>query len=329
MSKVIDSVEQYIRALESRIARLENKEEAEWRITPAGGTSDPPTAGELNALYGLPVNLPEGFRAVVQSATLLWYVVFTANGTWQVLDPAGGGGGLYWQVGGNALGGTLFGGTTDDEDVQLMRNSNTKLTLSEVAGNDSVTLQRSGNNSILMANAGTEVLTITAASISLIVAAGGDTLFQTQSGSIVVNPAGNDHDFQVKGLGDDNLLFCNAGTDRAGIGTAAPLGKIDIRGGAVGGALYWEYANVDGTARIVLSAGLVTRGAQVVWTAWADGTGTLGSGSSFILNGGNLVLWTDGGANVLDMDCTAGGELHVHRSAGADTYDVNLWVLWQ
>ena len=46
-----------------------------------------------------------------------------------------------------------------------------------------------------------------------------------------VNSFGVDIDFRVKGLGDDNLLFLDAGNDRIGIGVAAPAFKLDVDAG--------------------------------------------------------------------------------------------------
>jgi len=56
---------------------------------------------------------------------------------------------------------------------------------------------------------------------------------QADSGRLNVNQGGVDYDFRVSGDNEVNLLFCNAGTDRVGIGTNAPTNTFDVRGSAV------------------------------------------------------------------------------------------------
>ena len=135
MGDMITSTNDVLRATEDRLARLEAHEESEWRVAAGAGTSDPPADAELDALYGLPADLPEGFRAAVESATNQWYIAFTANGAWQVIGAGGGGIGAYWALLGNA--GTNpavnFVGTTDAQDLQL-RVGGTRALLVEYTG---------------------------------------------------------------------------------------------------------------------------------------------------------------------------------------------------
>jgi len=48
---------------------------------------------------------------------------------------------------------------------------------------------------------------------------------------VVINEGSADINFRVEGNGDANLLFCDAGNDRIGIGTASPATKFEINGG--------------------------------------------------------------------------------------------------
>ncbi|MGA1189454.1 MAG: hypothetical protein ACO3UV_08780, partial [Pseudomonadales bacterium] len=50
---------------------------------------------------------------------------------------------------------------------------------------------------------------------------------------VVVNDKGYDVDFRVEGDTDANLFVANAGSDNVGIGTSAPVAKLDVRGSAV------------------------------------------------------------------------------------------------
>jgi len=51
---------------------------------------------------------------------------------------------------------------------------------------------------------------------------------------VVINEGSADINFRVEGNGDANLLFCDAGNDRIGIGTASPDGMLDIYSSADG-----------------------------------------------------------------------------------------------
>ena len=46
----------------------------------------------------------------------------------------------------------------------------------------------------------------------------------------VLNEGSNDSDTRIEGNGDVNLLYIDAGTDRVGIGDAAPGEKLDVAG---------------------------------------------------------------------------------------------------
>lgn len=46
----------------------------------------------------------------------------------------------------------------------------------------------------------------------------------------VLNNAGIDSDSQIKGAGDDNLVYADAGLDAVGIGTATPTSKLTVAG---------------------------------------------------------------------------------------------------
>ena len=63
--------------------------------------------------------------------------------------------------------------------------------------------------------------------------AGGKGILTVQESSVdtlVVNDGGNNCDFRVEGLNDENLIFSDGGTDLVGIGTAIPGAKLDVSG---------------------------------------------------------------------------------------------------
>jgi S1-C subfamily serine protease len=98
MAKTITNLAEYLRDQATQLAQLAaTAEEGCFRVRTGLGTSDPPTAGELTAAFGAPAALPEGFRAVVESATNRWYIVYAVAGTWQALV-AGAGGVLLWNT---------------------------------------------------------------------------------------------------------------------------------------------------------------------------------------------------------------------------------------
>ena len=56
----------------------------------------------------------------------------------------------------------------------------------------------------------------------------GHYFFFDGSSEAVINTDGDNIDFRVEGDGDQNLLFCDASTDKVGIGTTDPTQKLDI-----------------------------------------------------------------------------------------------------
>ena len=57
-----------------------------------------------------------------------------------------------------------------------------------------------------------------------------DGAFTQDAGAVVFNEAGADYDFRVEGDTEQNLLFCDASTDRVGIGTSNPAQELDLVG---------------------------------------------------------------------------------------------------
>ena len=63
--------------------------------------------------------------------------------------------------------------------------------------------------------------------------AGGKGILQVTEASIdsvVINNGGNNCDFRVEGLNDENLIFSDGSTDRVGISSDLPRSKLDVRG---------------------------------------------------------------------------------------------------
>jgi hypothetical protein len=82
--------------------------------------------------------------------------------------------------------------------------------------------------------------------------------FRSASRGVIINELGSDFDTRIEGDNDANLLFCDAGNDRVGIGLAAPLAKLDVVGISRFGDSTTNYAtfaadgelNLVGTARV-------------------------------------------------------------------------------
>jgi len=70
------------------------------------------------------------------------------------------------------------------------------------------------NDQIRLLAGGKGILTVTEASID----------------SVVINNGGNNCDFRVEGLNDENLIFSDGSTDRVGISSDLPRAKLDVRG---------------------------------------------------------------------------------------------------
>lgn len=122
---------------------------------------------------------------------------------------------------------------------------------------------------------------------------------------LVVNQGGDDYDSRIEGATDTNLLFTNAGTDRVGIGTAAPGAKLEVNGDAIiqQGALINE-SGVDSDTRIKGNNDdnlvFVDAGLDRV------GFGTNAPATLVDIDGTLTVLQIDGGDASLDINGQAG-----------------------
>ena len=56
------------------------------------------------------------------------------------------------------------------------------------------------------------------------------TVTEDSIDSVVINNGGNNCDFRVEGLNDENLIFSDGSTDRVGISSDLPRSKLDVRG---------------------------------------------------------------------------------------------------
>ena len=72
--------------------------------------------------------------------------------------------------------------------------------------------------------------TFTGTTTADLLTATGDVTFD--GGAFVFNESGADKDARFEGDTDANLLFLDASTDRAGIGTSSPAAKLDVNGPA-------------------------------------------------------------------------------------------------
>lgn len=108
-------------------------------------------------------------------------------------------------------------------------------------------------------------------------------------------------------------------------------GRVYFRShGNFGGFIVWECQGVDGTARIVVADGDedVTKRLRYSYVI-AEVTGAgVGDGSGGLAVGGNVVIYTDG-ADICQLAVAANGMVTVQRTAGTDTFNVLLILIWQ
>lgn len=99
--------------------------------------------------------------------------------------------------------------------------------------------------------------------------------------------------------------------------------------GSIGGAIFWDYNGVGAGAQTVIpgGAGDVTK---LLWgnavVAEVTGAGTAGQ-MVWLAPGGSQAIYTDG-VDTLTLAVGAGGDVTVQRTAGADTFQVVLWLIW-
>lgn len=104
--------------------------------------------------------------------------------------------------------------------VTIRNNSEARLSLSDTSA-------ASRTWHVRTAGTGFQITRTDAPAADLTIANDGDL---TIRGGAILNNAGIDNDTQIKGLGDDNLLYADAENDRVGIGTAAPSVKLHVEG---------------------------------------------------------------------------------------------------
>jgi hypothetical protein len=132
--------------------------------------------------------------------------------------------------------------------------------------------------------------------------AAGNTFFSFNPSEIVINESGIDRNFRVEGDTDINLIFCDAGQDNIGIGTATPLStvKLDV----VSTTAYAIFGDTDST-----SGGAAVR---------ADATGT-GASSTRALEGnadGNTGIGISATATATGAFINYGGRFQANGDSG-------------
>tara|TARA_Y100000310_G_scaffold338794_1_gene429490 strand:+ start:594 stop:2195 length:1602 start_codon:yes stop_codon:yes gene_type:complete len=166
----------------------------------------------------------------------------------------------------------------------------------------------SGNASVLSIVGGSEIdLAATAIDIngtvdlsSTLTVAGITTI----SGTLTVNAAAvfnelsGDNDFRVEGNGNANLLFCDAGEDRVGIGTSAPQNTLHVAGDAE-----FRTSVGDGAEdRFYFRVGGGSDDSELrMFNSGESQTLHLDTGGITYFNGGNVGIGTSGPDGLLEV----------------------------
>lgn len=124
-------------------------------------------------------------------------------------------------------------------------------------------------------------------------------------GALIFNEAGADKDARFEGDTDANLIFLDASTDKLGIGTATPFGKVDIQLGADGDgandpgglALQFRTGGYRHFIQTRHSSGGAVAGNSVNFFINTSGT----TGGSSIAGTGNVNLFSIQGDGIIRM----------------------------
>ncbi len=150
--------------------------------------------------------------------------------------------------------------------------------------------------------------------------AGGKALIHAEEASIdtvVINDGGNNLDFRVEGLNDNNLIFSDGSTDRVGIGSSVPTAKLDVNG-------TFNVSGISTVTKLDVSGDLNVSGASTVTNLTISGTitdnlDTAGANGQVLSTTGVGVTWT----NVASL--SAGSASKVVLSA-QNTTDASRYV---
>jgi hypothetical protein len=178
---------------------------------------------------------------------------------------------------------------------------------------------------------GTQFQLVNGASQSAAIVTNSLTVNGTSSldGAVTINDSGADVDFRVEGDSDANLLFVDASTDRVGVGTNAPIQKLDVSvasategsglavtnsqaGGFGSGATFYSF-RTDGTTK--QAAGQI---AMTAIGAWSSDAGVSSAMQFFTVNAntlaermrldasGNLLVGTTSALNLSNVQISVG-----------------------
>lgn len=164
---------------------------------------------------------------------------------------------------------------------------------------------------------------------ALAVQSNGTEVAKFKTTELVINDGGANYDFRVEGDTDANLLFVDASTDRVGIGTTSPTGKIEVVNTSAGATTkVLTLSNKDSTTstgtriafvptanNVVLAAIDAVRTNSVVGGATDLRFNTYGSGAE--VDGGAERMRIDSSGNLLVATTSTPGAATGGASIGA------------
>ena len=153
--------------------------------------------------------------------------------------------------------------------------------------------------------------------------AGGKGILTVQEATVdtvIVNDGGNNCDFRVEGLNDENLIFSDGGNDSVGIGTSIPTAKLDVAGDLkIAGVSTFVGLVTVTTGDVHIAQRLFVGGLEVEGTGSENtftGINTFTNLQDNVLGNTNTGSLQGNGGFGIDKSASFGGQVWVQNGVG-------------